>query len=130
MIRHITVSYPNIDRDRELDLFPLFLDLDFQNLLPRGVLMKIDLLTMGEVYKIVNKISKPNEIIYVLKNDFCFEKGFFMLDFEKFSMELTKYLDLLSSFEHDCLYFEKNSFIDYELVSEKLNKRIFVTEFI
>ncbi len=130
MIRHITVSYPSIDRDRGLDLFPIFLNFDFSKMIPRGVLAKIDLLTLGNIYETLDKVSNPKEIVYVLKSGLCFEKGFFLIDFEKFSKEMDRYLTLLKGFEHDCLYFEKNCYIDSELISKELNKIIFVTEFV
>ncbi|ADR19562.1 hypothetical protein [Calditerrivibrio nitroreducens] len=130
MVKHITVSYPSIEKDRGLDLFPIFLDFDFVNRLPRGVTARIDLLNLGKIFDTINQVDNPKEIVYFLKDGLCFEKGFFLIDFRSFSENFERYIKLLSHFEQDCFYFEKNPFLECEIVAEKLNKMIFVTEFI
>ena len=130
MVRHITVCYPSVEYDRGLDLFPLFLDFDMNSFLPRGILAKIDLLNTGKISETINKIDKPKEIVYMLKSGLCFDKGFFLIDFKDFTQKMYNYINLLSEFEHEYLYFEKNDFLDFDLVSRKLNKIIFVTEFV
>ncbi|MCX8084150.1 MAG: hypothetical protein N3C60_04440 [Calditerrivibrio sp.] len=130
MTKHISLPYPNENSEKGFDLFPIFLDFDFQNFLPRGITAKIDLLNPGKMYSCISKIKKPKEIIYVLKHDLCFEKGFFLIDFLKLSIENDKYITLLKDFEHHYLYFEKSNIIDFKELSDRLNKHIFVVEFL
>ncbi|MCA1927312.1 MAG: hypothetical protein LDL13_01100 [Calditerrivibrio sp.] len=129
MVKHIFLSYPYVSNNKYYDIFPLFLDYDMVNRFPRGMAAKIDLISLGEVYNTFLKLNDIKEIIYMLKKNLCFDKGFFLTDFNLLMDNIMHYSRLLKNFEYDYLYFEDSTIIDFEKLSEILGKNIFVVEF-
>lgn len=129
MVKHIWLPYPYVLNNKYCDIFPLFLDYDTINKLPRGVAWKIDLTTLGSLCKTITNLKEIKEIIYIIKNDFCFDKGFFLTDFNLFTKDYKKYINLLRNFEQQYLYFEDSPLIDFEDLSARISKNIFLVEF-
>lgn len=129
MVKHISLSYPYVSNNKYYDIFPLFLDYDMSNRSPRGIAAKIDLISFGEVYNTILKLNNIKEIVYIVKKNLCFDKGFFLTDFQLLMENMMHYSRFLKSFDYDYLYFEDSSIIDFEKLSECFGKNIFVVEF-
>jgi len=56
-------------------------------------------------------------------------KGFFLTDFNLLVKDYNKYIKLLKNFEQQYLYFEDSPLIDFEDLSARISKNIFLVEF-
>lgn len=127
-VKHITLSYPYKVKEKYLDIFPFFLNYDLNRNIPRGLAAKIDIMGLGALFNTVLSVKQREKIIYILKKGYCFDKGFFLVDYKDMNDNLKEYTSLLKGFEQDYLYFEYDESVNFVEISKMIEKNIFVVE--
>jgi hypothetical protein len=119
----------NFRPDRKIDLFPVFLDYDFENKRPRGLSILFDIFYNEFIFKTVNSLTNILEPVFIKKENFFFEHGFFLIDYKKYALSRDIFLSLLENFNADLFYFEQSNYLQLNNLSLK-GKSFYILEFL
>lgn len=119
------------DNKNNLNIFPLFLDYDFELLRPRGLSTRIDFFSFGKLTKFLENTDKINSIVYIKKSEFYFVNGFFLMDFKHLNVDYDLFTKNIHNLRFDKIYLEKSEFLEPQLFENKLDQvGVFFVEFI
>ena len=119
----------NFSPDRKIDLFPVFLDYDFEHKRPRGLSTLFDIFYNEFIFKTFNSLTNILEPVFIKKENFFFEQGFFLIDYKKYGLSSDIFATLLENFNSDILYFEKSNYLMLNNLSLK-GKSLYILEFL
>ncbi|TYB33506.1 MAG: hypothetical protein FXF49_06235 [Flexistipes sinusarabici] len=138
--KEIKISFPPIfstskteisDNKNNLDIFPLFVDYDFELLRPRGVSTRIDFFSLGKLTEFLENTDKINSIVYIKKSEFYLDNGFFLMDFKHLNANYDLFAENIHNLRFDKIYLEKSEFVKHQLFENKLDEvSVFFVEFI
>jgi len=119
------------DNKKNLNIFPLFVDYDFELLRPRGLSTRIDFFSLGKLTEFLVNTDKINSMVYVKKSEFYFDNGFFLMDFKQLYSNYDLFAENINNLKFDKIYLEKSAFVKPQLFENKLDEvGVFFVEFI
>lgn len=110
------------------DIYPLIIDYDFENKIPRGVSILMDIIFNNFIYETVNNFKKIIEPFFIRKNSFFLTEGFFLADFKNLTPE-HKLFDFIKSSESDTIFIENSRHFNMDLFND-IGKKIVLVEFV
>jgi len=113
---------------KPLSEFPLFIDYDFQNKIPRGISIILDIFYDNFVYNTVNSFERLVEPVFIKKQSFFLPDGFFLVDFKKISSN-NLFINFINSLKYDSVYFEYSSLLCNDFFN-LTTKDVYLLEFV
>lgn len=107
-----------------LSLFPMLLDYDFKNNRPRGMSLKLDILSGGNLSKAIDMLHEVRPPLFLRKSDIFIKNGFFLYDLKN-TKDLNDFLEsFIISNNFNNIYIEKT----FSITAENLQNKIKLIE--
>lgn len=106
--------------ENRLSLFPMLLDYDFKNNRPRGMSLKLDILSGGNLSRCIDILDEIYPPVFLKKLDIFIKNGFFLYDL-KDTKDLNAFLEsFISNNNFNNIYIEKI----FSVTDENLQNKI------
>ncbi|UOD34344.1 hypothetical protein DSN97_09295 [Deferribacteraceae bacterium V6Fe1] len=113
---------------KPLKEFPVFIDYDFQNRIPRGLSIILDIFYGNFVYDTVNSFERITEPVFIKKQGFFLPEGFFLVDFKNIKSN-SSIVNFINSLKGDSVYFEHSSLLNNDFLN-LITKDVYLMEFV
>jgi hypothetical protein len=113
LVPEISAHRINFD---SLDIFPVFIDYDMDNMRCRGMSAKLDLFSYGELTREIENLSGEElefckeEGIAIRKSKLMFHNGFFLFDFNYIMNDPAGFAQKLKDLSFDNVYIENSRY--------------------
>lgn len=111
-----------------LSEFPVFIDYDLQNRIPRGMSIILDIFYDNYVYDTLNSFERLLDPVFIKKQNFFLPDGFFLVDFKKINSN-NLVINFINSLNSDSVYFECSSLLSNDFFN-LISKDVYLLEFL